>query len=133
MTAEGFVFFGKKPQSINKGFVAQYVGLLHQSWTMGSGETKVRLVARGFEETKNNFRTDSPTCLKESLRVALTIAASECWIVNSIDIKAAFLQEKPFNRKVFLKAPKKAGANGKTVARKQFMNLPIDHRYGSYE
>ena len=39
----------------------------------GIWKTKARLVARGFEETENNFRTDSPTCLKESLRVALTI------------------------------------------------------------
>ena len=35
----------------------------------GIWKTKARLIARGFEETENNFRTDSPTCLKESLRV----------------------------------------------------------------
>ena len=68
---------------------------------------------RGFEETENNFRTDSPTCLKESLRIVLTIAASKCWTVNPIDIKAAFLQGKSIDRKVFLKPPKEAGANGK--------------------
>ena len=79
----------------------------------GIWKTKVRLIARGFEETKNNFRTDSPTCLKESFRVALTIASSKCLTVNSIDIKAAFLQGKPIDRKVFLKPPKEAGANGK--------------------
>ena len=47
------------------------------------------------------------------MRVALTVAASKCWTVNSIDIKAAFLQGKPIDRKVFLKQPKEAGANGK--------------------
>ena len=59
-------------------------------------KTKARLVARGFEETENNFRTDSP-----SLRVALTIAASKCWTVHSIGIKAAFLQGKPIDRRYF--------------------------------
>ena len=79
----------------------------------GIWKTRARLVARGLEETENNFRTDSPTCLKESLRIALTIAASNCWTVNSIDIKAAFLQGRPIDRRVFLKPPKEAGANGK--------------------
>ena len=78
----------------------------------GIWKTKARLVARGFEKTENNFRTDSPTCLKESLMVALTIAASNCWTINSIDIKSAFLQGKPIDRKVFLKPQKEAGANG---------------------
>ena len=79
----------------------------------GIWKTKARLVARGFEETENNFRIDSPKCLKKSLRVVLTIAASKCQTVNAIDIKAAFLLRRPIDRKVFLKPPKEAGANGK--------------------
>ena len=67
----------------------------------GIWKTKARLVVRGFEETEKNFRTDSPTCLKESLRVALTVAASNCWTINSIDIKGAFLKENLFIGRYF--------------------------------
>ena len=73
----------------------------------GIWKTKAKLVDIGFEETENNFHTYSPTCLKESLRGALTIAASKCWTINSINSKAAFFQGKPIDRKVFSKAPKK--------------------------
>ena len=36
----------------------------------GKLQTKARLCARGFEESIE-FRTDSPTCMRESVRVAL--------------------------------------------------------------
>ena len=42
----------------------------------GKPSVKARLVARGFEETQD-FRTDSPTCSKEGLRLSLTIIASK--------------------------------------------------------
>ena len=51
--------------------------------------TKARLVARGFEEDTVRIQKDSPTCSKESVRLALSIAASKQWPVNSVDIKAA--------------------------------------------
>ena len=85
----------------------------------GIWKTKAELVAGGFEETENNFRTDSPMCLKGRLMVALKIAASKCWTFTSIDMKAAFLQGKLLDRKVFLKPPKQAGANGKLLVLKK--------------
>ena len=75
--------------------------------------TKARLVARGFEEDSNNLRTDSPTCMRESLKLTLCIAISNGWAINSIDIKAAFLQGLPISREVFLRPPKEANAAGK--------------------
>ena len=78
----------------------------------GKWSTKARLVARGFEEDSSCFRTDSPTCMKESLRVMLTIAASNNWKIQSVDIKAAFLQGKCIEREVFLRPPKEVGING---------------------
>lgn len=68
--------------------------------------TKARLVARGFEENLHDHRTDSPTCAKDSLRVALTLIAAHGWNCNSIDIKAAFLQGESIDRDIYLKPPK---------------------------
>ena len=43
--------------------------------------------------------------------VALSVA--EKWLINSIDIKSAFLQGKPMERKIYLKPPIEAYAEGK--------------------
>ena len=43
----------------------------------GAMVTKARLVVRGYEEANKKFRTDSPTCAKETLRIALLLIASE--------------------------------------------------------
>ena len=74
----------------------------------GLWKTKARLVARGFEEDKSSLRSDSPTCMKESLRLLFTLSASMDWALNSIDIKAAFLQGKPIERELYLRPPKEA-------------------------
>ena len=71
---------------------------------------KARLCARGFEEIQT-FRTDSPTCSRESTRLLLAILASNSWTINSLDIKAAFLQGKEIDRLVFIKPPPEARTN----------------------
>ena len=72
----------------------------------GKNGVKARLVARGFEEENlKNLRTDSPTCGKESLRILISIIVSKEWQINSLDIKAAFLQGKEIKRTLFLKPP----------------------------
>ena len=68
---------------------------------------KARLVARGFEEVKD-FRTDSPTISREGMRVTLAVIAANGWVLQSIDIKTAFLQGKHLERTVFLKPPREA-------------------------
>ena len=69
--------------------------------------TKARLCARGFEETLST-RTDSPTCSRDGLRIALAMIASNHWSLHSIDAKAAFLQGDKIDREVFLIPPKEA-------------------------
>ena len=69
---------------------------------------KARLCARGFEEVQD-FRKDSPTCSKETIRFVMAIAASLKWSINAIDIKTAFLQGNKFSREVYVKPPKEAG------------------------
>lgn len=67
---------------------------------------KARLVARGFEEElEESVITESPTCSKEALRMALTIMLMKEWTSHTIDIKAAFLQGQRINREVYLQPP----------------------------
>ena len=73
----------------------------------GKQSVKACLCARGFEETQD-FRTDSPTCTRESICIALALIASNSWTLNSIDIKTAFLQGKQINRTVYIHPPKEA-------------------------
>ena len=79
----------------------------------GSKVTKPRLVARGSEEESlNTLTTDSPTCLKESLRLIMAISSAYNWVSHSLDIKAAFLQGNSIERGAFLKPPLEADAKG---------------------
>ena len=72
----------------------------------GNRIVKARLVARGFEEDSSKLQKDSPTCCKESLHLLFAICSSFGWILNSLDISAAFLQGDSLERDVFLKPPK---------------------------
>ena len=66
---------------------------------------KARLVARGFEEDTLEFRKDSPTCSKEAVRLALTIAATNNWDCHTLDVKVAYLQGDKIERVVHLRPP----------------------------
>ena len=79
----------------------------------GEEVKKARLVARGYEENGNNIRKESPTCYKESLRIAIMIIASLDWQIHSMDIKSAFLQGNKLEREIYLKPPKEANVKGK--------------------
>ena len=70
----------------------------------GKKSVKARLVVRGFEE-EDKVQSDSPTASKSTLRVVMSIAASEGWKCEIIDIKAAFLQGRKLERDVFLIPP----------------------------
>lgn len=70
----------------------------------GNTITKARLVVRGFEEELLD-RTDSPTCSKDSMRMALSIISSFGWKCQSVDVRCAFLQGKMIDRDVFVRPP----------------------------
>ena len=72
---------------------------------------KARLVERGFEELDVNH-VDSPTGDKCSLRIMLALSKANNWKVESIDIKAAFLQSQELDRIVFIKPPKELKRTG---------------------
>ena len=71
----------------------------------GEHDVKARLVLKGYEE-EANFRTDAPTCMRESVRIAFSIIASKGWVMRSIDFKTAFLQGGLIDRDIYMKPPK---------------------------
>lgn len=74
---------------------------------------KARLVARGFEELNvSDIPKDSPTCASDSLRVVIAVICQRKWHLNSIDIKAAFLQGKELSRNVYIRPPPEAMCKG---------------------
>ena len=75
---------------------------------------KARLCMRGdTEQNTENIRVDSPTAHKDSLKLALAIAANENFEIISGDIKAAFLQGRSLDREVFVHPPIEAKQEGK--------------------
>ena len=87
--------------------------VLSQKLIDNERKNKARLVARGYEDDTYGIAKDSPTVNKENLRLAFMIIASKKWVINSLDIRAAFLQGKPISREVYLKPPREANMKGK--------------------
>ena len=77
---------------------------------MGNTFCKARLCVRGFEE-EQNFRTDSPTCSREGIRLFFSVTAARGWKMHSMDVKGAFLQGKEIEREVIIRPPKEAQTN----------------------
>ena len=89
--------------------------------TVKDGIIRSRLVARGYEDTELNERIDSPTCEKSNLRLAVAIAASKQWRVNSLDVQSAFLQGKEVEGDIYLRPPKEV--NTKLVWKLKNMSM----------
>ena len=91
--------------------------LIHTRWVMtdkvkeGCVIKKARLVVKGFQEDSEHIRKDSPTCMKESLRIVAAISAAYNWTLRSLDIKSAFLQGKMIERDVFVLPPSEVKSN----------------------
>ena len=71
---------------------------------MGETVCKARIVCRGDMESIE-IKTDSPTIAKPSERILLSVAASKCWKLQSLDFTAAFLQGKSLEREVIVVPP----------------------------
>ena len=73
---------------------------------------KARLVARGFQEVEK-VQSDSPTALRDSFRIFLSLAATtRIEKLRSIDIRAAFLHSDKLKREVFVRLPKDIAEEG---------------------
>ena len=66
---------------------------------------KARLVAKGFQEEQNP-QSDSPTILRDDMKLFLTVASNSDFLLASMDITGAFLQGENFDRDVFVEPPK---------------------------
>jgi hypothetical protein len=66
---------------------------------------KGRIMAKGFQEVEKP-QSDSPTAMRESVKVFLVVAANEGFELESVDIRAAFLQSKDLDRDVYVEPPK---------------------------
>ena len=72
-------------------------------------KVKSRLFMRGeTEENTEKIRVDSSTAHKDSIKLALSIAANEDFDIISADVKAAFLQGRQLDRNVFVIPPPEA-------------------------
>ena len=67
-------------------------------------------------QVHSEIQATSLTGSKESLRLLLSVITSHQWTLNSIDIQAAFLQNKGIDCDVYIVAP--AEANFKNILRK---------------
>ena len=65
-------------------------------------------MTQGFEEYSEQFKKDSPTCTRESLRLLFLTASSMKWEINTLDITAAFLQGNDIQRELYLQPPRDA-------------------------
>ena len=75
---------------------------------------KARMCIRGdLEKTKDSVRSDSPSAGKETLKLALMIAANEKFAVKGADIKSAYLQGQQLRRTIYVRPPVEANADGK--------------------
>ena len=78
---------------------------------------KARMCIRGdLESDKETMRADSPTAGKDTLKIALSIAANEGFEVKNIDIKSAYLQGKDLDREILVKPPVEAKTDKLCVA-----------------
>ena len=84
------------------------------TWVMTEkgNDVRARLTARGYEECED-FPKDSPTMQKFSFRILLTLAAINSWVIETTDIKSAFLQGSKLDRLVYVKPPREADMKGK--------------------
>ena len=72
---------------------------------------KGRLVAKGFQE-KEAPQSDSPTMLRESMKLFFSVVANEDFKLKSMDIRAKFLQAKELDRDVYLMPPRDVRKEG---------------------
>eukprot|EP00171_Calliarthron_tuberculosum_P018277 IDg18277t1 len=72
-----------------------------------TGLVKARIVPWGHRDVEKEFlRTDAPCMNLEVFRLVLSLAAEFKWILGEMDIKAAYLQAKGFERTIYVRPPK---------------------------
>lgn len=77
------------------------------------GRLKARICPWGNHDLdKYDLRTDAPSMLMEVFRLVLLIGVERKWDVGSMDVRAAFLQAKGFDRCVYVRPPREEANSG---------------------
>jgi hypothetical protein len=87
----------------------------------GAPEAKARLVLQGFKDPdalSGNLQTSTPTAMRITRQMLLTIAAVEGWPLSVADVKTAFLQGKPQERVLYVKLPADAALDIEHMVRR---------------
>ena len=109
---ESFEAFKKVKDEGQYAIKTRWVYSEHDDQSKGY-KVKSRLCMRGdTEENTEKIRVDSPTAHKDSIKLALSIAANEDFDIISADVKAAFLQGRQLDRNVFVIPPPEANHEG---------------------
>ena len=87
----------------------------------GNTSYKARLVICGFEES-DSIVADSPTASKTMLRLFLVVSNIYGWDIETLDVRAAFLQSDNIKRTVLIKPPKEFRVDTSTVWK---LNKPV--------
>ena len=88
------------------------------TWKQGSLGTKIlksRLVAKGNQENSIDLNTYAPTVSKEILMMMASLAATNKWQIESMDVETAFLRSRDLQRVVYLRPPREAVGNDKST------------------
>ena len=72
---------------------------------------KGRLMAQGFQE-KSAPQSDSPTMLREPMKLFFSVAANKGFSLRSFNIRAVFLQAKELEREIYLLPPRDVKKEG---------------------
>ena len=87
-----------------------------------NGDFKARLTVRGDME-QGDSKTDSPTVNRESVKLAMALAAANNFEIATLDVCAAFLQGVCPDRTIFLRPPPEVGTDKIWVLRKPAYGL----------
>lgn len=76
------------------------------------GRVKARICPSGNHDSEKGYlRSDAPSMLMEVFRLVISIGVEKRWDIGSMDVRAAFLRVKGFNRTIFVRPPKEECKN----------------------
>jgi len=78
-----------------------------------TGIVKARIVPWGHRDIEKDYlRTDAPCLSPELFRLVISIATEKKWEQGEMDITAAFLQARGFDREIYVRPPKEESTRG---------------------
>ena len=79
-----------------------------KSGPMGTKTIKSRCVVKGNQEDATNLSTYAPTVSKKIMMFVMSIAATQRWDIETMDVEKVFLQSRHLGNDVYINPPKEA-------------------------